>query len=58
MGRVPAELQEMVVYFFLDELTYDEIARLTGVSRRTVSNRLASFRDLMTRLFPNPRLAS
>jgi RNA polymerase sigma-70 factor (ECF subfamily) len=58
LGRVPAELQEVVVYFFLDELTYDEIARLMGVSRRTVSNRLASFRDLMTRLFPNPRLAS
>ena len=58
LGRVPAELQEVVVYFFVDELTYDEIARLTGVSRRTVSNRLATFRDLMTRLFPNPRLAS
>jgi RNA polymerase sigma-70 factor (ECF subfamily) len=58
LGRVPADLQEVAIYFFVDELTYDEIARLTGVSRRTVSNRLATFRDLMTRLFPNPRLAS
>jgi RNA polymerase sigma-70 factor (ECF subfamily) len=58
LGRVPAELQEIAVYFFVDELTYDEIAQLLGVSRRTVSNRLAAFRDLVTRLFPNSRLAS
>jgi RNA polymerase sigma factor (sigma-70 family) len=58
LGRFPADLQEVAVYFFLDELTYDEIAELLGISRRTVSNRLATFRELVTRLFPNSRLAS
>jgi len=58
LGRIPEELQEVAVYFFLDELTYDEIARLMGVSRRTVSNRLASFRELLGRLYPDVRFAS
>jgi RNA polymerase sigma-70 factor (ECF subfamily) len=55
---VPEELQDVAVYFFLDELTYDEIAALIGVSKRTVSNRLSAFRELVGRLFPEPRLAS
>jgi RNA polymerase sigma-70 factor (ECF subfamily) len=42
---VPRDLQETAVYFFVDEMTYDEIARLTGTSRRTVGNRLAAFRE-------------
>jgi RNA polymerase sigma-70 factor (ECF subfamily) len=58
LRRVPEELQDIAVYFFLDELTYDEIARLTGVSKRTVSNRLSTFRELIGRLFPDLRLAS
>lgn len=58
LRRVPEEVQDIAVYFFLDQLTYDEIARLTGLSRRTVSNRLSSFRDAIARLFPNARLAS
>lgn len=58
LGRVPEELQDVAVYFFLDELTYDEIGRLLGVSKRTVSNRLQEFRNLVDRLFPGGRLAS
>jgi RNA polymerase sigma-70 factor (ECF subfamily) len=58
LGRVPAELQDVAIYFFLDELTYDEIAQLTGVSKRTVSNRLTAFREIVGRLFPELRLAS
>ena len=58
LARVPEELQEVAIYFFVDGLTYDEIAPLLGVSRRTVSNRLSAFRDLMTRLFPETRSAS
>jgi RNA polymerase sigma factor (sigma-70 family) len=57
LNRVPEELQDIAVYFFLDELTYDEIGRLIGVSRRTVSNRLAAFRGTVDSLFPNLRLA-
>ena len=55
---VPEELQDVAVYFFLDELTYDEIADLIGVSKRTVSNRLSAFREIVGRLFPDLRLAS
>ncbi len=58
LSRVPEELQDVAVYFFVDELTYDEIAPLMGVSRRTISNRLASFRELVAQLFPDERLAS
>ena len=58
LARVPEELQDVAVYFFVDELTYDEIARLMGVSKRTVSNRLSSFRELVGRLFPDVRFAS
>jgi RNA polymerase sigma-70 factor (ECF subfamily) len=42
----PQELQEIAVYYFVDEMSQDEIARLLGVSQRTVSNRLSAFRDL------------
>jgi len=52
LNRVPEELQDVAVYYFVDELTYDEIAPLLGVSKRTVSNRLAAFRTLVARLYP------
>jgi RNA polymerase sigma-70 factor, ECF subfamily len=58
LDRVPKELQDIAVYFFLDELTYDEIAALLGISRRTVSNRLAAFREVVDSLFPDVRFAS
>jgi RNA polymerase sigma factor (sigma-70 family) len=56
LAQMPAEVQDIAVYFFVDELSYDEIARLTGVSRRTVGNRLAEFRELANRLFPDRSL--
>jgi RNA polymerase sigma-70 factor (ECF subfamily) len=58
LTRVPEELQDVAVYFFVDELTYDEIAPLLGISRRTVGNRLAAFRDIVAQLFPEARAAS
>ena len=57
LTRVPEELQDIAIYFFVDELTYEEIARLLGVSRRTISNRLAAFREKVDSLFP-ARVAS
>lgn len=42
----PEELQEIAIYYFVDEMSQDEIASLLGVSQRTVSNRLAAFRGL------------
>jgi RNA polymerase sigma-70 factor (ECF subfamily) len=56
MGQMPEEVQDVAVYFFVDELSYDEIARLLGVSRRTIGNRLAEFREIANRLFPDRRL--
>jgi RNA polymerase sigma-70 factor (ECF subfamily) len=52
LDRVPEELQDVAIYFFVDELTYDEIAPLLGVSKRTVSSRLTAFRALVARLYP------
>jgi RNA polymerase sigma-70 factor (ECF subfamily) len=52
LNRVPEELQDVAIYYFVDELTYDEIAPLLGVSKRTVSNRLAAFRTLVAQLYP------
>jgi RNA polymerase sigma-70 factor, ECF subfamily len=42
----PEELQEIAVYYFVDEMSQEEIAGLLGISQRTVSNRLAAFRGL------------
>jgi RNA polymerase sigma-70 factor (ECF subfamily) len=42
----PAELQEIAVYYFVDEMSQDEIAHVLGISQRTVSNRLSTFRGL------------
>lgn len=46
LAGFPEELQEIAVYYFVDEMSQDEIARLLGVSQRTVSNRLSAFRVL------------
>jgi RNA polymerase sigma-70 factor (ECF subfamily) len=46
LGAVPEELQEVAIYYYLDELSHEEIASIIGVSRRTVGNRLATFLTL------------
>lgn len=38
------ELVQIGVYYFVDGLTHAEIARITGVSRRTIGNRLEELR--------------
>lgn len=43
LARVSDELREIAVYYYLDQMSHDEIARLTGLSRRTVGNRLVEF---------------
>ena len=58
LSRVPEELQDVAIYHFVDELTYDEIAPLLGISKRTVSSRLAAFRTLVAKLFPEARSGS
>jgi RNA polymerase sigma-70 factor (ECF subfamily) len=40
------ELQEVAIYYFVDEMSQDEIAQVLGISQRTVCNRLTEFRSL------------
>lgn len=44
IGALPDELREIAVYYYVDEMNQDEIAEITGVSRRTIGNRLEEFR--------------
>jgi RNA polymerase sigma-70 factor (ECF subfamily) len=43
LARVPEHLREIAVYYYLDQMSHEEIARVMGVSRRTVGNRLVEF---------------
>jgi DNA-directed RNA polymerase specialized sigma24 family protein len=54
---VPDELQDIAVYYYVDELSHEEIAGIVGVSRRTVGNRLATFHALVKGL-ATPEVAS
>lgn len=44
LARLPAELGQVAVYYYIDEMDQDEIAGILGVSRRTVGYRLDRFR--------------
>jgi DNA-directed RNA polymerase specialized sigma24 family protein len=52
LSRVPADLQEIAVYYYLDDLSHEDIAAILGVSRRTIGNRLAAFQALIDELLP------
>lgn len=39
-ARLDEESALMALYYFVDGMTHEEIARITGVSRRTVGNRI------------------
>lgn len=38
LARLPAELAEVAVYYYVDEMTHDEIATVLGCSRRHVGH--------------------
>jgi RNA polymerase sigma-70 factor, ECF subfamily len=40
---VPDELRRIAIYYFVDEMSQDEISALTGIPRRTVSYRIEQF---------------
>jgi len=46
LRAVPEDLREIAVYYFVDQMDQQEIATLTGVSRRTIGNRLDAFKTL------------
>ena len=50
LERVPKELQDIAVYYYVDDLSHDEIASILGVSRRTIGNRLATFHSVVSDL--------
>lgn len=45
LARLPDELCEIAVYHHVDRMSHDEIARVMGVSRRTIGNRLKEFQQ-------------
>jgi RNA polymerase sigma-70 factor (ECF subfamily) len=62
---VPHHLQEIAIYYFVDQMSQDEIASLLGMPRRTVSLRLEQFRtaaragsDCLPRLSGSPSACS
>jgi RNA polymerase sigma factor (sigma-70 family) len=38
LARLPVRLARIAIYYYLDEMTHEEIAELVGVSRRQVGN--------------------
>jgi RNA polymerase sigma-70 factor (ECF subfamily) len=45
LQRIPDDLREVGIYYYVDQMKQEEIASLLGVSRRTVGNRLDAFRE-------------
>lgn len=45
LARLPGFFAEVAVYYYLDEMTQDEIAALLGCSRRNVGRMLARLHD-------------
>jgi RNA polymerase sigma-70 factor (ECF subfamily) len=54
LRRVPEELGEIAVYYYIDQMNHDEIAALIGVSRRTVGNRLEEFHAAVLAILSSP----
>jgi RNA polymerase sigma-70 factor (ECF subfamily) len=44
LERVPEDTQEMAIYYFIDQMSQEEIALLMSIPRRTISYRLEQFR--------------
>jgi RNA polymerase sigma factor (sigma-70 family) len=51
LARVPQELREIALCYYVDDLSHDEIAPIFGVSRRTIGNRLAAFQAIANEVF-------
>ena len=47
LDELPVQLREVVLLYYFDEMTYEEIGTLLEVSRATVNARLAKARDLL-----------
>jgi RNA polymerase sigma-70 factor (ECF subfamily) len=58
LERAPEDLQEIIVYYFVDQMSQDEIAVLTSIPRRTIGYRLEQFRSMAIALAREEELAS
>ncbi len=58
LGRLPEDLGEIAVYYFVDEMDQDEIAKLVGVSRRTIGYRLERFAEQARQLLGEEAVAA
>jgi RNA polymerase sigma-70 factor (ECF subfamily) len=47
LRKIPEHLHELAVYYYVDEMSQDEIALVMNVPQRTISLRLKEFRELM-----------
>jgi RNA polymerase sigma-70 factor (ECF subfamily) len=45
LKKLPRELAEVAIYYYVDQMNQDEIAALLGISERTVRNRLRDFKN-------------
>jgi RNA polymerase sigma-70 factor, ECF subfamily len=46
LEHVPEGVQEIAIYYFVDQMSQDEIANLLSIPRRTIGHRLDQFRTL------------
>ncbi len=46
LERLPVELREVAVYYYVDQMDQREIAAIVGISERTVRNRLQQFLEV------------
>lgn len=53
LARVPDELANAAVYYYMDEMTHDEIAAVLGCSRRHVGDLLVRFHEHASKLAGN-----
>lgn len=50
LAAVPARTREVAIYAYVDGMTHDEIAKISGMTDRSVRNHLARLRDTARRL--------
>jgi len=55
LERVPEDTQEMAVYYFIDQMSQDEISLLMSIPRRTIGYRLEQFRAQALEVIGNGR---
>lgn len=58
LATIDPELAEIAIYYFVDEMDQAEIAKVVGVSRRTIGYRLDRFRAEAQRVLGDDSLAA